>query len=80
MKTQTVVLWRDDDAKHIGSLNTLGVSPTMQGKGIGLALTAGVMSNLKMRGCTHCYIQWTGWPNGKASSVQTFGPDTTWPR
>lgn len=52
--------WDSMRDKRVGTLNTLGVSPTRQGQGIGLALTSRAMEILRMRGCSHCLIQWTG--------------------
>lgn len=60
MRHDTVNPWLKDAGRQTGTLNTLGVAPDRQGQGIGLALTAGAMEQLRQRGCSSCYIQWTG--------------------
>ncbi len=60
MKANASTPWQDAGSIHTGALNTLGVAPERQGRGIGLALTAKAMEHLRQRGCTFCYIQWTG--------------------
>ena len=55
--------WREHSGKRFGTLNTLGVAPHKRGQGIGLALTAKAMTLLQERGCSSCYIQWTGLAN-----------------
>lgn len=52
--------WARDSGFQIGSLNILGIAPGSQRQGIGLALTARAMEILRDRGCSRCYIQWTG--------------------
>ena len=52
--------WTALEGKQIGTLNTLGVTPERQGQGIGLALTAAAMEELRKRGNSHCFVQWTG--------------------
>ena len=52
--------WARDSGVRIGSLNILGVASPYQGRGIGLALTSRAMELLRDRGCSRCYIQWTG--------------------
>ncbi len=52
--------WSPDGGIRIGSLNILGIAPGNQRQGIGLALTARAMEILRDRGCSKCYIQWTG--------------------
>ena len=52
--------WKIDCGTQAGSLNVLGVAPQFQGQGVGLALTARAMEILRDRGCSRCYIQWTG--------------------
>lgn len=53
-------LWAADSGVCVGSLNILGVSPDHERQGIGLALAARAMEILQERGCSRCYIQWTG--------------------
>ena len=60
MRHDTPTPWTAMDGKKMGTLNTLGVAPDHQGQGIGLALTAEAMDILRTRGCSHCFIQWTG--------------------
>lgn len=60
LKAGIRTLWTADTAVQIGSLNILGVAPGSQHQGIGLALTARAMEILRDRGCSRCYIQWTG--------------------
>lgn len=59
MKEDSATPWQVTRGRRIGSLNTLGVDPSSQGQGIGLALTAGAMEHLRDRACSACYIQWT---------------------
>ena len=60
MKHDNSVPWTVMLEKRVGTLNTLGVAPEFQGRGIGLALAARAMEILRQRGCSHCFIQWTG--------------------
>ncbi len=60
LRHNTPTPWTVMDGKQMGTLNTLGVTPERQGQGIGLALTAMAMEVLRQRGCSHCFIQWTG--------------------
>ncbi|MGI4758556.1 MAG: GNAT family N-acetyltransferase [Janthinobacterium lividum] len=52
--------WSADDNLRVGSINALGVLPSRQRQGIGLALAAKAMEVLRDRGCSKAYIQWTG--------------------
>ena len=52
--------WAGEAGTQVGSLNILGIAPGCQRQGIGLALTARAMEILRDRGCSRCYIQWTG--------------------
>lgn len=60
MRHDVATPWLKETDKRTGTINTLGVAPDKQGKGVGLALTAGAMEHLRKRGCSSCYIQWTG--------------------
>ena len=60
MRHDNPVPWTVMLGKQVGTLNTLGVAPELQGQGIGLALAARAMEILHQRGCSHCFIQWTG--------------------
>ena len=60
MRQDDAIPWLQEADERTGTLNTLGVAPEKQGHGIGLALTAGAMEHLRRRGCSSCYIQWTG--------------------
>lgn len=60
IRHDTPVPWIAMDGKQMGTLNTLGVAPERQRQGIGLALTARALEILRRRGCSHCFIQWTG--------------------
>ena len=53
-------LWSRDAGLRIGTLNILGIAPSSQRQGIGLALVARALETLRERGCSRCYIQWTG--------------------
>ena len=60
LKAETAIPWSALVGQGVGALNTLGVDPRHQGQGIGLALTAAAMLQLQQRGCSHCFVQWTG--------------------
>ncbi len=52
--------WLSDSGLKIGTLNLLGIAPASQRQGVGLALVARALETLRERGCSRCYIQWTG--------------------
>ena len=60
MKVGVTNHWARESGTQVGSLNILGIAPGSQRQGIGLALTACAMEILQERGCSRCYIQWTG--------------------
>ena len=60
MRHDAATPWLKEADKRTGTLNTLGVAPDKQGQGVGLALTARAMEHLRRRGCSSCFIQWTG--------------------
>jgi GNAT superfamily N-acetyltransferase len=60
LRHDTPTPWTIMSRKKMGTLNTLGVALEQQGKGIGLALTSKALEILSQRGCSHCFIQWTG--------------------
>ena len=60
MKAGIANHWAEEVGTLVGSLNILGIAPSSQRQGIGLALTARAMELLRDRGCSRCYIQWTG--------------------
>ena len=60
LKADTETPWQEDAGARVGSLNTLGIAPARERQGIGLALAAQAMEILRDRGCSRCYIQWTG--------------------
>lgn len=60
MRANVAALWDRDRAQPFATLNVLGVAEDQQGKGVGFALTARAMELLRERGCSRCYIQWTG--------------------
>lgn len=60
LKVDFLDRWALASGFQIGSLNILGIAPGSQKQGIGLALTSRAMEILRDRGCSACYIQWTG--------------------
>ena len=54
------VPWKIDIDSRCGSLAVLGVAKELEGKGIGTALAARSAEIVKERGCSTCYIGWTG--------------------
>ena len=60
VKAGVAATWDADVGVRYGTLNVLGVADDRQGTGIGIGLAAGAMELLQTRGCSRCYIQWTG--------------------
>ncbi len=54
------VPWKIDIGSRCGSIAVLGVAKEQEGKGIGTALAARSAEIVKQRGCSACYIGWTG--------------------
>lgn len=87
MKVGMSDCWTQEADVQTGSLNILGVAPGRQRQGIGLALTAGAMEILRDRGCSRCFIQWTGliewygklgatmWAEYRRASTSLSGPN-----
>ena len=52
--------WRQHLGDACGALSVLGVQEEIQKRGIGMALASRAMELLRDRGCSRCYIHWTG--------------------
>jgi beta-N-acetylhexosaminidase len=55
---RTDVVWRVLLGSDAGSMGAVGVAPSAQGRGIGIALVARASDLLKTRGIRNCYIDW----------------------
>lgn len=60
LESKNPLTWTKALGSRCGALSTLGVSPMHQLKGLGLALAARGLELMKERGCSGCYINWTG--------------------
>ena len=66
------VLWSHALGLRCGSFGILGVARSQEGKGIGLALAARALDTVQQRGCSTCYIGWTGLVNWYAKLGATI--------
>jgi hypothetical protein len=53
-------VWHLDLGDHWGGLGPIGMAASMRGKGLGDALLAGTLSELKIKGVRRMIIDWTG--------------------
>lgn len=57
-ETRTDVVWRVLLGYDAGAMGAVGVAPSEQGRGTGIALVARASDLLKARGVRNCYIDW----------------------
>jgi len=57
-ETRTDVVWRVLLGYDAGAMGAVGVAPSEQGRGTGIALVARASDLLKERGVRNCYIDW----------------------